>query len=205
MRQPPDRENGGPPEPPLPPDDPAAATASGPKPAIRVTGDGVTARVCCQCGEPLPRHKKRFCSDPCRIKKQLAEQNSRRRDNRPPCCQCGQPLPRHKQRFCSDLCERKQRRVERTYETPEITAWVAAAIKKMGILAAADLGALYELAALTGNIHQALEFAVEGCRRAGYSDTEIGEALDISRQAVGQRFGRKREVYAGTAGGGTGG
>ncbi len=48
----------------------------------------------------------------------------------------------------------------------------------------------------------ALAMAVDGCRARGYSDTEIGMALGLpresARQAVGQRFGRKRDVHTGT-------
>ncbi len=40
-----------------------------------------------------------------------------------------------------------------------------------------------------------LTMAVHGLRAQGYSDGEIGRALGITRAAVGQRFGRKRDVY----------
>jgi DNA-directed RNA polymerase specialized sigma24 family protein len=42
-----------------------------------------------------------------------------------------------------------------------------------------------------------LGLAVAGLRAQGYSDGEIGRALGITRAAVGQRFGRKRDLYAG--------
>jgi hypothetical protein len=44
-----------------------------------------------------------------------------------------------------------------------------------------------------------LGLAVDGLRAQGYSDGEIGRALGITRAAVGQRFGRKRDLYAGQA------
>jgi hypothetical protein len=44
-----------------------------------------------------------------------------------------------------------------------------------------------------------LALAVAGLRAEGYSDGEIGRALGITRAAVGQRFGRKGDVYAGLA------
>jgi hypothetical protein len=42
-----------------------------------------------------------------------------------------------------------------------------------------------------------LTMAVAGLRAQGYSDGEIGRALGITRAAVGQRFGRKGDLYAG--------
>ena len=36
--------------------------------------------------------------------------------------------------------------------------------------------------------------AVEGCRARGYPDPVIADALGITRQAVGQRFGRKKNA-----------
>ena len=34
---------------------------------------GVTARTCCRCGRALPPRRRRFCSDPCRVRQQKAE------------------------------------------------------------------------------------------------------------------------------------
>jgi hypothetical protein len=42
---------------------------------------------------------------------------------------------------------------------------------------------------------QVLALAVAGARAQGYSDTEIGNALECTRAAVGQRFGRKGDLY----------
>jgi hypothetical protein len=47
-----------------------------------------------------------------------------------------------------------------------------------------------------------LGLAVAGLRAQGYTDGEIGRALGITRAAVGQRFGRKRDLYAGPPGSG---
>jgi hypothetical protein len=69
----------------------------------------------------------------------------------------------------------------------------------MGIRASADLEALEWLAGAVDHARNALAMAVDGCRARGYSDGEIGAALGITRQAVGQRFGRKGEVYTGSA------
>jgi hypothetical protein len=44
-----------------------------------------------------------------------------------------------------------------------------------------------------------LALAVAGARAQGYSDGEIGAALHCTRAAVGQRFGRKGDLYTGPA------
>lgn len=33
----------------------------------------MTARTCCRCGRALPPRRRRFCSDPCRVRQQKAE------------------------------------------------------------------------------------------------------------------------------------
>ena len=45
-----------------------------------------------------------------------------------------------------------------------------------------------------------LALAVAGLRAEGYSDGEIGVALHCTRAAVGQRFGRKGNLYTGPMG-----
>jgi hypothetical protein len=45
-----------------------------------------------------------------------------------------------------------------------------------------------------------LALAVAALRAQGYSDSEIGAALYCTRAAVGQRFGRKGDLYTGPAG-----
>ncbi len=76
-------------------------------------------------------------------------------------------------------------------------------IRSMGKRASADLEALEWLAGAADYARAALAMAVDGCRARGYSDTEIGMALGLpresARQAVGQRFGRKRDVHTGPA------
>jgi DNA-directed RNA polymerase specialized sigma24 family protein len=69
----------------------------------------------------------------------------------------------------------------------------------MGARADGDLEAVQSLAEMIDRARDTLGLAVDGCRGRGYSDGEIGAALGISRQGVGQRFGRKREVYTGPA------
>ncbi len=44
-----------------------------------------------------------------------------------------------------------------------------------------------------------LALAVAGARAQGHSDSSIGAALHCTRAAVGQRFGRKGDLYTGPA------
>jgi hypothetical protein len=115
----------------------------------------------------------------------------------PQCAWCHGPLTKGRRRFCSDDHRRRGQKRERVIEDDSYAAGVVRLIRKMSIRASADLEALKWLAGAAEHARGALAVAVDGCRSRGYSDGEIGAALGISRQAVGQRFGRKREVYAG--------
>jgi hypothetical protein len=116
---------------------------------------------------------------------------------RPGCSWCGDPLPARRRRFCSDEHRRKGHRAERKTENDDYAKSVVRQIRSMGVRASADLYALAWLSAAVDHARTALDLAVDGCRSRGYSDAEIGAALGITRQAVGQRFGRKRDVYTG--------
>jgi hypothetical protein len=115
------------------------------------------------------------------------------------CDQCAGPLPPRRRRFCSDPCRRRGQRVERVTENDAYAAAVVRQIRRMGVRASADLEALEWLAGAADHARDALAMAVDGCRVRGYSDGEIGAALGITRQGVGQRFGRKRDVHTGPA------
>jgi hypothetical protein len=121
-------------------------------------------------------------------------------DVTPACSLCGDPLPARRRRFCSDLCRRRGQRAERITENDTYAASVVRQIRSMGRRACADLEALQWLAGAADYARTALAMAVDGCRAQGYSDGEIGAALGITRQGVGQRFGRKRDVHTGWAG-----
>lgn len=56
-------------------------------------------------------------------------------------------------------------------------------------VAAGDVDALPDLAALAGGVDAALATAVAGLRGAGYSWSEIAARLGITRQAAHQRWG----------------
>lgn len=113
------------------------------------------------------------------------------------CAWCRGVLPARRRRFCTDECRRRGQKAERVIEDDSYAAGVVRLIRKMGVRASADLEALKWLAGAADHTRDALAMAVDGCRARGYSDGEIGHALGITRQAVGQRFGRKGEVYAG--------
>lgn len=64
-----------------------------------------------------------------------------------------------------------------------------------GRRATVDLEALATLGTFARHVDELTRYAVERLR-GSYSDTEIGEALGITRQAVGQRFGQRGEAAA---------
>ncbi len=68
--------------------------------------------------------------------------------------------------------------------------------------AGGNLDTLARLKAHYDDADMVLGLAVAGLRAEGYSDGQIGDALGVTRQYVGQHFGRKQAVY--TAPPGTG-
>jgi len=110
------------------------------------------------------------------------------------CGHCGGQLPAQRRRFCSDLCRRRGQKAERKTENEDYARSVVRQIRGMGVRASADLDALAWLAEAAGQARDALALAVDGCRARGYSDADIGQALDITRQAVWKRFPRQPKV-----------
>jgi hypothetical protein len=99
---------------------------------------------------------------------------------------------------------RCQRRTDRRkYNHVQDDDYTAATTRVLGGLGRRAGSNPETLAALDRFIKQdgpaALALAVDGCRARGFSDGEIAAALGTTRQAVGQRFGRKGHLYAGTA------
>jgi hypothetical protein len=84
---------------------------------------------------------------------------------------------------------------ERVIEPGRRAQSIIARIRKTAERADGNVEALEWLAAMEDAVRETLVIAVGGCRARGFSDAEIGRALGITRQAVGQRFGRKQEVY----------
>jgi len=78
------------------------------------------------------------------------------------------------------------------YDEDQLTQRNIRMISATGARASSDLDALEGLALFVAHADGLMHLAVAGLRARGYSDEEIGTALGITRQAVGQRFGRKR-------------
>lgn len=85
------------------------------------------------------------------------------------------------------LTPRKRRRV---VENDEYTAFLRRAIRALARrVSGGDIDAISEMAALSGDLDDAIRKAVTGLRNRGYSWTEIGTRLGVTRQAAQQRFG----------------
>lgn len=82
----------------------------------------------------------------------------------------------------------------RTYrETSDVTAAVARLIRSLGNrIATEDPEALAHLRELQTVLRDAWATAVAGIRDSGATDSTIGDALGITRQAVEQRWPRER-------------
>jgi hypothetical protein len=84
----------------------------------------------------------------------------------------------------------RARRVRRVVENDEYAAFIRRVIAAYSRrVAAGDVEALRDLAALSDQLDTAITDAVTGLRRFGYSWTEIGNRLGISKQAAHQRWG----------------
>ena len=85
------------------------------------------------------------------------------------------------------LTPRKRRRV---VENDEYTAFLRRAIRALARrVSGGDIEAITEMAALSGDIDNAIHKAVTGLRNRGYSWAEIGTRLGVTRQAAQQRYG----------------
>jgi hypothetical protein len=77
-------------------------------------------------------------------------------------------------------------------ENDEYAAFVRRAVRAYGRrVAGGDIEALADLAALAAHVQAALGEAVVGLHRFGYSWTELGARLGVSRQAAQQRWTSK--------------
>ncbi|MBQ1044133.1 hypothetical protein AB0N38_27810 [Micromonospora aurantiaca] len=78
-------------------------------------------------------------------------------------------------------------------ENDEFAAFARRIIRAHGRrVAAGDVEALRDLVALSTNIDEAIGEAVVGLRAFGYSWSEIGTRLGISKQAAQQRWGGEK-------------
>ena len=78
-------------------------------------------------------------------------------------------------------------------ENDEFAAFARRIIRAHGRrVAAGDVEALRDLVALSANLDEAIGEAVVGLRAFGYSWSEIGTRLGISKQAAQQRWGGEK-------------
>jgi hypothetical protein len=101
--------------------------------------------------------------------------------------------------LAAEADKRRQRkldnRVHGNYDEGQLTERNVRVLRKQGERARdGNLDALSALGDMSRHISDCLALAVAGCRAKGYSDPEIAEALGITRMAVGQRYGRKKNV-----------
>lgn len=109
----------------------------------------------------------------------------------------------HRDGRAHEVAVRKQRRDDRRKHGHIDDGQLAAGVERQTFALGnrAGQGSLEALARLKEHYDDGpsvLTLAVAGLRSEGYSDSEIGLALGVTRMAVGQRFGRKGTVYAGT-------
>lgn len=97
---------------------------------------------------------------------------------------------------------KRDARTYRHYDESELTGRNVRMLQSQGARAGTSLDALAGMVEARGLIDAGIAAAVAGLREHDYSDEEIGQALGVTRQAVGQHYGRKGEF---TADGRTGG
>lgn len=78
----------------------------------------------------------------------------------------------------------------RVVENDEYTAFLRRAIRALARrVCGGDIEAITGMAQLSGDLDYAIRIAVIGLRAKGYSWTEIGTRLGVTRQAAQQRYG----------------
>jgi hypothetical protein len=81
----------------------------------------------------------------------------------------------------------------RPVENDEYAAFARRVLRAYGRrIASGDIDAITELSELAGEVESALGRSVLGLRLLGYSWTEIGHRLGVTRQAAHQRWGGTR-------------
>lgn len=81
---------------------------------------------------------------------------------------------------------------KRTYEAPDMAAFMKRTAKAMARRAAeGDLEALAAMREVQVALTEALAAGAAGAHEFGYSWTEVGREMGISRQAARQQFGQK--------------
>jgi hypothetical protein len=86
-----------------------------------------------------------------------------------------------------DLTPNRRRKV---IENDDFAAFARRIIRAFGRrIAKGDIDALADMAYLSGQIDQAIKESVTGLRERGYSWTDIGLQLGVTKQAAQQRWG----------------
>jgi DNA-directed RNA polymerase specialized sigma24 family protein len=83
------------------------------------------------------------------------------------------------------------RRLAPTVENADYARFLGRILRAMARRASSDIDALPMLLAAVEEVDELMAEAVARCRAEGYSWTDIGARLGISRQAAQQRFGVK--------------
>jgi hypothetical protein len=84
------------------------------------------------------------------------------------------------------------KRPPRMTENDEYIAFLKRIVRAYGRrVATGDIDALAPLAAMADQLDAAMQHGINGLRHAGYSWTEIGAQLGITRQGAQQRWGDK--------------
>ena len=101
--------------------------------------------------------------------------------------------------LAAEADRRRQRRLDnrkhQNYDESQLTERNLRVVRAQGGRAASgNLDALTALGNTLRFVDDQIAEAVARCRAMDYSDPEIAEALGITRQAVGQRYGRKKNV-----------
>jgi hypothetical protein len=97
---------------------------------------------------------------------------------------------------------RKRQRQERKYDADQLGEAVGRLLAVLARRSAdGDLEAGASLYGLEARVRRLLQEAVDGLRVTGYSDPEIAAGFSTTRQAIGQRFGRKRVFTPDSRGG----
>ena len=155
-------------------------------------------RVCDapSCSRPLPKGRRRFCSDEC----------GRWGGRAPHTCEapsCVEVVPIGRRRFCSDLCRIRGQRAEHGTRTGEFgraaIRMIRAMARRVGASDIAELGLMWQI---MGEADAAVYASIGRLRaeRPGskpFSWPEIAAELGVSRQAVAQWYGRRAGVSPG--------
>jgi DNA-directed RNA polymerase specialized sigma24 family protein len=99
----------------------------------------------------------------------------------------------------AEAAKRRQRRLDNrrhgNYDEFQLTERNLRVVGKQGERAGdGNLDALAALGATARFVDEQIAQAVAKCRARGYTDPEIAEMLGVTRQALGQRYGRKKNI-----------